>query len=93
MVIILTFVMILTSMPAYQQQVKASTTLLWPVEGHTSLSRGVTSWHDAIDINDSNIYGATIKSAIDGTVEYKFTDSHNLGEYGKCRQMYIQVHM
>ncbi len=84
MVIILTFVMILTSMPAYQQQVKASTTLLWPVEGHTSLSRGVTSWHDAIDINDGSIYGATVRAALDGTVEYKFTCEHNLGIYDKC---------
>ena len=58
---------------------------MWPVEGHTSLSRGVTSWHDAIDINDGSIYGATVRAALDGTVEYEnLLVNINLGIYDKC---------
>ena len=53
-------------------------TLLWPVEGHTSLSRGFADHSNkAIDINDANISGATIRAALGGTVVKKFTCSHN----------------
>ncbi|MBQ3416719.1 MAG: Ig-like domain-containing protein [Ruminococcus sp.] len=49
-------------------------TLLWPVEGHTTIR---LHFHDhnnkAIDIGDADIDGATIRAAIGGTVRKKFT--------------------
>ncbi len=51
-----------------------ATTLLWPVEGHTSLSRNYASHNNkAIDISDSKINGANVKAAIGGIVQKKFT--------------------
>lgn len=63
-----------------------ATTLLWPVEGHKSLSRGFSQHSNkAIDISDSKIAGATIKAALGGTVVKKFTCSHNTyPNYPKC---------
>ena len=48
-------------------------TLVWPVPGHTSLSRGDSSGHPAIDISDGGIEGAAVVAAHSGTVRYVFT--------------------
>lgn len=47
----------------------SAATLVWPVDGHTSLSRDFWG-HDgqAIDISDSSINGATVRAAMGGTV-------------------------
>ncbi|MBQ6813959.1 MAG: RICIN domain-containing protein, partial [Lachnospiraceae bacterium] len=65
--------------------VKAQETLLWPVPGHKTLSRGYSSGHTAMDISDSNITGATIVAAMGGTVEnvFKCAEQH-YGSYGDC---------
>ena len=54
--------------PLFPVQANAASNLYWPVPGHTSLSRGYTSDHNALDIHDSYINGAPIVAAIGGTV-------------------------
>ncbi len=44
-------------------------TLRWPVPGHTRLSQGYHNGN-AIDINDSGIFGATVVAAMGGTVTH-----------------------
>lgn len=46
----------------------AATVLQWPVPGHFALSRGFSSSHGAMDINDANINGANIVAAMGGTI-------------------------
>lgn len=54
--------------PCFVSEAEAASTLYWPVPGHTSLSRGFSSGHPAIDIHDSSINGATVIAAMGGTV-------------------------
>ena len=43
----------------------AAATLMWPVPGHTALSRGwISGSHYGLDIHDSSINGATIVGAL-----------------------------
>ena len=64
----LVLISIVVFLPLATIKTEAATALYWPVPGHFSLSRGYTSTHDAMDINDSNIAGANIVAAIGGTV-------------------------
>lgn len=63
--LLLTFSFIL---PGFIFETEAAATLTWPVPGHTSLSRGFSSGHPAIDICDGSINGATVIAAMGGTV-------------------------
>lgn len=67
----------------------AAATLYWPVPGHTSLSRGYSTDHPALDISDGSINGATIVAAMGGTVYKVYTcttqhhgDLHTCGGFG-----------
>ena len=73
---LLAMLMLLSVLPAGAFTAQAGTVLLWPVIGHTTRSQG---FHDgsAIDISDGSIYGATVYSALGGTVEKVFKCSHN----------------
>ena len=82
-------------------------TLVWPVPGHTSLSRGYSSGHPAIDISDGGIEGAAVVAAHSGTVRYVFTcgqqhygsdhTCHGFGTgvvvYGEDGRSYQYAHM
>ncbi len=66
----------------------ASNGLVWPVPGHTSLSRGYHSGY-CIDISDSSIAGANVVAAKSGTVYAKYTcgvqhygDKHTCDGFG-----------
>lgn len=50
--------------------VSAGSTLIWPVQGHTTLTQGFSgdSGHSGIDISDGSISGATVRAAMGGTV-------------------------
>ena len=68
--LLLTFSFIL---PGFIFETEAAATLTWPVPGHTSLSRGFSSGHPAIDICDGSINGATVIAAMGGTDAIVFT--------------------
>ena len=72
---LLVVVLAVTCMVALPQKVEANwqTTYYWPVMGHTSLSRGYQSGHNAIDIADGAINGATVCATIGGTVYARYT--------------------
>jgi hypothetical protein len=57
--------------------VEAAETYLWPVYGHTSLSRGWSNSHDGLDISDSTVAGATVRATKSGTVVRVFTGCNN----------------
>lgn len=63
--LLLTFSFLL---PGFVFEAEAAAPLTWPVPGHTSLSRGFSSGHPAIDICDGSINGATVIAAMGGTV-------------------------
>lgn len=73
--LLLTFSFLL---PGFVFEAEAAATLAWPVPGHTSLSRGFSSGHPAIDICDGSINGATVIAAMGGTVHriYKCGTQH-----------------
>lgn len=69
----------------YSMVAEAADNLVWPVPGHTGLSRG---YHDgkAIDICDGTIAGATVVAAYSGVVTHKFVcSSQHFGSYGECK--------
>ena len=66
------------------QKAAKAVQLVWPVPGHTSLSRG---FHDgnAIDISDGSIAGANVVAAIGGTVTHIYLcGTQHYGSMGDC---------
>ena len=80
---VLVLLTVMSIVPIVNFSVSAGVTLVWPVPGHTQLSQG---WHDgnAIDINDSNINGATVVAAIGGTVNRIYYCNETHASYGDC---------
>ena len=70
MCLLLTLCMVLTLIPVLSTQASAAN-LLWPVPGHTTLSRGFNGGN-AIDISDGSIAGAKVVAAIGGTINKIF---------------------
>lgn len=72
-------------------QVFAASTLVWPVPGHTGLSRGYyvgqtpETSHYGLDVCDGSIDGADVLAAMSGTVVKIYMCSENhYGSYGDC---------
>lgn len=65
-------------------------TLIWPVPGHYSLSRGQyynneNDYHNGMDITDGSINGATVVAAVGGTVcHIRLCGSQHLGDLHDC---------
>lgn len=83
--ILLAFVLLAVCVPLSAPSVAAAT-LMWPVPGHTALSRGwINGSHYGLDIHDSSINGATIVAAMGGRVTHKWTcGTQHYGSYGDC---------
>ena len=77
--------LISVALPMMAIDVNAAATHYWPVPGHTSLSRGFSADHKALDIHDSSINGATVIAAMGGTVSriYLCPQQH-YGDYHDC---------
>ena len=82
---LLAFVLLAVCVPLSAPSAAAAT-LMWPVPGHTALSRGwINGSHYGLDIHDSSINGATIVAAMGGRVTHKWTcGTQHYGSYGDC---------
>lgn len=66
--LLLTALMVVSIIAPMTLTANAATALQWPVPGHFALSRGYSSSHGAMDINDSSIKGSDIVAAMGGTI-------------------------
>lgn len=80
--VILTLALIFV--PTSVLEANAGATLVWPVPGHTHLTGTFSSSHQAIDISDGSIGGATVVCAMGGTVERIYLCGNNHQNLGDC---------
>lgn len=78
-VLLAILVLTILVVPTGMLKADAGTILVWPVPGHTNLTGTFSTSHQAIDISDGSIAGATVVCAMGGTVEriYLCTEHHD----------------
>lgn len=70
--------------PSGMLEAAAGATLVWPVPGHTHLTGTFSASHQAIDISDGSIAGATVVCAMGGVVERIYLCGNNHQNLGDC---------